>query len=152
MIAAGQALSNDHIWHHLFLDGMVESDAIFSMSTLAHIHDNVKVKTLGTSPSIGSAKRGPLVLHRARNARIRFKQQIDFLCPLQLRGRRPTRQSRSARGVSSTPSTAPMPRSPVRPLQSTALCMTRGTMPAPAHAVRAAVSAGHAAGVVTGSR
>ena len=55
---------------------------MLSRSTLAHIYDKVKAKT--TSPSIGSAKRGrlsSLVLHRARNARILFKQQIDFLLP-----------------------------------------------------------------------
>ena len=113
-----QALSNDHIWHNWFLDGIVESDTIVSRSTLAHIYDNVKAKPSGTTPSIGSAKRGPLVLHRARNAHIRFKQQIDFFCPLQLRGQRPTRQSRSDSGLSSPPSTAQMPRSPVRPLRS----------------------------------
>ena len=52
---------------------------MLSRSTLAHIYDKVKAKT--TSSSIGSAKRGPLVLHRARNARIRFKQHIDFPFP-----------------------------------------------------------------------
>ena len=177
---------------------------MLSRSALAHIYDKAKAKT--TSPSIGSAKRGPLVLHRARNARIRFKPQIDFFCPLQLRGRRPTRQSRSASGLSSTPSTTPMPRSPVQPLRSPRspcrrpqvrmirilgsrrcsgidgwprqgrparmrprrqrsllrsnsplrirkrstqriLRMMRDMMPAPAPAVRAAVSAGHPVGV-----
>ncbi len=86
-----QALSNDHIWHNWFLDGIVESDTIVSRSTLAHIYDNVKAKPSGTTPSIGPAKRGPLVLHRARNALIRFKPQIDLFSPLQLRGQRPTR-------------------------------------------------------------
>ena len=83
-----------------------------------------------------------------------LNSRLIFFCPLQLRGRRPTRQSRSASGVSSTPSTAPMLRSPVRPLQSTALCMMQGTMTAPAPAVRvvrAAVSADHAAATLRSS-
>ncbi len=76
----------DNIWRRWFLNGIVESEIMLSRSALAHICDNVKAKTTGTSPSIGSAKRGPLVLHRARNARIRFKLQIHFFFPLQLRG------------------------------------------------------------------
>ena len=84
-----QAMVDDNIWHQWFLDGIVESETMLSRSALAHIYDKAKAKT--TSPSIGSAKRGPLVLHRARNAHIRFKQQVDFFCQLQLRGRRPTR-------------------------------------------------------------
>jgi hypothetical protein len=45
-------------------------------STLAHIYDDVKAKTFGISPSIGSAKKSPLVSHLARNAKIRFNPQI----------------------------------------------------------------------------
>jgi hypothetical protein len=96
---------DDNIWHRWFSDGIVESETILSRSTLAHIYDKIKAKT--TSPSIGSAKRGPLVLHRARNARIRFKPQIDFLLLLKLRGRR-ARYPRSA-GVSCPPSTTKFP-------------------------------------------
>ncbi len=50
----------------VFLDGIVESETMLSRSALAHIDDKAKANTLGTSPSIGSAKRGPLVLHRAQ--------------------------------------------------------------------------------------
>ena len=62
---------DDTIWRLWFLDVFVESETMLSRSALAHIYDNVKAKTPGKSQSIGSAKRGPLVLHRARNARIR---------------------------------------------------------------------------------
>ena len=65
---------------------------------------------------IGSAKRGLPFLHSARNASIHFKPMIKFFSPLQLRGRRPTRRSSSAREVSCVPSTTtPKPRSPMRP-------------------------------------
>ena len=114
-----QAMVNDNIWHRWFLDGTVESETMLSRSALAHMYDNVKAKTNGTSPSIGSAKRGPLVLHRARNVRIRFKPRIDSFYPLQLRGRR-TRHPRSA-GVSWPPSTAP--KSPMRPLPQQSLSL-----------------------------
>jgi len=70
-----QALSNDNIWHCWFLAGIVESETMLSRSTLAHIYDNVKAKT--TSPSVGSAKRGPLGLHRARSARIQIRHSIS---------------------------------------------------------------------------
>ena len=82
-----QAMVDDNIWHGWVLDGIMESETMLSRSALAHIYDNVKAMTPGKSPSIGSAKRGPLVLHRARNAHIRFKPQNDFFCQLQLRGR-----------------------------------------------------------------
>ncbi len=91
-----QAMVNHNICHRWFLDGIMESETMesetmLSRSALAHIYDKAKANTLGTSPTIGSAKIGPLVLHRARNARIRIKPQIDFFCPLQLCGLRPTR-------------------------------------------------------------
>ena len=70
-----QALSNDNIWHCWFLAGIVESETMLSRSTLAHIYDNVKAKA--TSPSVGSAKRGPLGLHRARSARIQIRHSIS---------------------------------------------------------------------------
>jgi hypothetical protein len=54
---------------------------MLSRSTLAYIYDNVKAKTAGTSPSIGSAKRGPLGLHRARSARIQIKSSNKSVFP-----------------------------------------------------------------------
>ncbi len=65
-----QAMVDDNIWHRWFLDGIVESEAMLSRSALAHIYEKAKAKTLRTTASIGSAKRGPLVLHRARKAHI----------------------------------------------------------------------------------
>jgi hypothetical protein len=65
------------IWHQWFLAGIVESETMLSRSTLAHIYDNVKSKTAGTSPSVGSTKRGPLGLHRARRARIQIRHSIS---------------------------------------------------------------------------
>ncbi len=96
---------------------------MLSMSALAHILDNVQAKTAGTSPSIGSAKRGPLGLHRARSARIQIRYSISCefnpFPPLQLRGGRPTRQSRRSSGDFSVPSTGPMQSlSPMLPPQS----------------------------------
>ncbi len=58
------------------LAGTVESEIMISGSALAHIYDNVKAKTAGTSPSVGSAKRGPLGLHRTRSARIQIRYPI----------------------------------------------------------------------------
>ena len=72
-----EAMVNDNIWHQWFLAGIVESENMLSRSTLAHIYDGVKAKTARASPSIGSAKRGPLSLHRARSARI--QNNIIFL-------------------------------------------------------------------------
>ena len=72
-----EAMVNDNIWHRLFLAGTVESEIMISRSALAHIYDNVKAKTAGTSPSVGSAKRGPLGLHRARSARIQIRHSIS---------------------------------------------------------------------------
>ena len=68
----------------VFLDGIVESETMLSRSALAHIYEKAKAKTLGTTAPIGSAKRGPLVLHRARNETIRYKQQIHIFYPLKL--------------------------------------------------------------------
>jgi hypothetical protein len=72
-----EAMVNDNIWHRWFLAGIVESEIMISRSALAHIYDNVKAKTAGTSPSVGSAKRGPLGLHRARSARIQIRHSIS---------------------------------------------------------------------------
>jgi hypothetical protein len=59
------------------------------MRVLPHIYDTVKnrSRTDKTVPvreadsSIGSGKRGPLILHRARIDRIRLRQLIRFLSP-----------------------------------------------------------------------
>jgi hypothetical protein len=94
-----QALSNDHIWHQWFLNGLVQSETMLSRSALAHVYDNLKPKTTGTSLSIESTKRGPLVFRHACNTHVQLKKMIDFFCPQQLaaRGQRPTSQPRSAR-------------------------------------------------------
>jgi hypothetical protein len=108
-----QALSNDHIWHQWFSNGLVQSETMLSRSALAHVYDNLKPKTTGTSLSIESTKRGPLVFRHACNTRFQLKKLIYFFCPQQLaaRGRRPTSQPRSARRkICSTPSTATLHR------------------------------------------
>jgi hypothetical protein len=71
-----EAMVHDNIWHQWFLAGTVESETMISRSALSHIYDNVKAKTAGTSPSVGSAKRDQLGLHRAALA---FKLDILFL-------------------------------------------------------------------------
>jgi hypothetical protein len=50
---------------------------MLSRSTLAHIYDNVKVKTARTSPLVGSAKRGLLGLHHARSACIQIRHSMS---------------------------------------------------------------------------
>ncbi len=50
---------------------------MLSRSALVHIYDNVKSKTAGISPSVRSAKIGPLGLHRARSARIQIRYSIS---------------------------------------------------------------------------
>ena len=71
-----EAMVNDNIWHRWFLAGIVESEIMISRSALAHIY-MIMSKTAGTSPSVGSAKRGPLGLHRARSARIQIRHSIS---------------------------------------------------------------------------
>jgi hypothetical protein len=82
----------ENVWHQWFLVGTVESETMLSRSALAHIFDNVKARA---SPSIRSAKRGLLFLHR--NARSHFKFKcciiscglISFsLCSCAVGGRR----------------------------------------------------------------
>jgi hypothetical protein len=75
-----EAMVNEGIWPRWFSAGIVESEVMLSRSALAHIYDNVKAKTAGTSPSIGPAKRGPLGMHRTRSARIQIK--YSFPCDL----------------------------------------------------------------------
>ena len=60
-----QAMKDDNIWHRRFSEGIVESETMPTRSTLAHIYGDVKAKTLGTSPSIGSAKRSACPAPRA---------------------------------------------------------------------------------------
>ncbi len=68
---------------------------------LDHIYDAVKDRSRTgkamfmreADSSIGSGKRGPLIVHHAHNDRIRLRPQIDFFHPLQLRGRRARRLS-----------------------------------------------------------
>jgi hypothetical protein len=71
-----EAMVNDKNWHRWFLAGTVESETIISRSAVAHIYDNVRAKTAGTSQLVGSAKRGPLGLHRTRSARIQIRYPI----------------------------------------------------------------------------
>jgi hypothetical protein len=52
------------------LRGLVKNMDIPSRNTLAHLY--VNAKTPETGKRIGSAKKGPLVMHRARNARNQF--------------------------------------------------------------------------------
>ena len=60
---------SENIWHQWFLVGIVESETMLSRSALAHIFDNVKAKA---SPSIGSAKRGLLIVHRRNHFKVRY--------------------------------------------------------------------------------
>ena len=60
-----EAMLSESIWNQWFLLGIVESETMLSRSALAHIFDNVKAKTTGASPSVGSAKRG-LAQQRSR--------------------------------------------------------------------------------------
>ncbi len=69
---------NNNIWHQWFLAETVESEIMISRSVLAHIYDNVKAKTAGTSPSVGSAKRGPLGLHCACSASFQNSNQTFY--------------------------------------------------------------------------
>ena len=99
-----EALSKEHIWHQWMLHGLVKSMDIPTRNTLAHLY--VNAKSPQTEKRVGSAKRGLLVLHsNARNHHHDFRYciffvWIDYFSPLQLRGRRPTRRSSSAREVS----------------------------------------------------
>ena len=64
-----EAMVSENIWHQWFLVGIVESETMLSRSALAHIFDNVKAKA---SPSIGSAKRGLLIVHRRNHFKVRY--------------------------------------------------------------------------------
>ena len=86
-----QAMKDDNIWHRRFSEGIVESETMPTRSTLAHIYMVMSRQRRSEPVHPSDPPRGPLVLHRARNARIRFKQRIDFFYSRQLRGRRPTR-------------------------------------------------------------
>jgi hypothetical protein len=70
-----KAMVNDNIWHRWFLAGLgtEESETMISRSALAHIYDNVKAKTAGGSPSVGSTKRSPLGLQSTRSSRIQTR-------------------------------------------------------------------------------
>jgi hypothetical protein len=83
--------------------------------TLAHLYANQNSGNQKTS-RICKGRSAFLAPKRSQSFWILYYfVRIDFFFPLQLRGQRPTRQSK--RGVSSVPSTAPKPRSPIRPQQ-----------------------------------
>ena len=73
-----QAMMKENVWHQWFLVGTVESETMLSRSVLAHIFDNVKARA---SPSIRSAKRGLLFLHRNARSHFKFRYCI-ILCEL----------------------------------------------------------------------
>jgi hypothetical protein len=116
-------------WTQWFLDGIVKNEMVPSIRTLAHIYESAKPGSQNLTQITGFC-----ALHTPNAHAPLKRQQIESIyifiitwclallanvSPLQLRGRRPTRQFRRSPGDFSVPSTGPMQSwSPMRPPQS----------------------------------
>jgi hypothetical protein len=63
---------NDNIWHLWFLDVLIDSETMLSMSVLAHIYDNDKKGLVHSSD-----RQARSVCLDAHNTPIQFKPQLE---------------------------------------------------------------------------